>query len=226
MGTQRMLVGMTVLLLGALDATAAEYRGILTRVDLARNEIAVEGRGPRARGMSMNFSLLPESQVRFGMQPGLPSELEVGRNVTIFHETRDGRNIANLIRVSGSRPAVATVQGPNAITGTLRKVAVGEREIILVLPGEPGSEQETTLQVAENVQVSREGKAIRFEDLKVGDPVQVQTEQRASGLTAKVIQIGAPPPVMTTDQKIAKVRQVLQQVDFVLRLAEAASKGK
>src|SRR5262249_40950694 len=95
------------------------------------------------------------------------------------------------------------ISGPNTISGRLIHVGLTEREIVLNSAATQGSkETETTLLVPSDVKITRDQKALNFEELKTGEQVTIRTEKRDGHLVAAAIQAGgqvtaempAPPP--------------------------------
>src|SRR5262249_40040689 len=150
--TPRFFLTTFVLLTGSLPAPAAEVRGTVSKIDLARKELVLDGRGPGVRGQVLTFALTPETQVLFGRQAGQLSDLAVGKRVRVGLETPTGQAVALVIHALGAKPApgAPVTSDANTVSGVLRRVALTEREIVVISPG-PGGEKETALAVPDNV---------------------------------------------------------------------------
>lgn len=234
MTTKTLSLGFLAALALAAPAPAAEFRGVVSRVDAQRNVLVVEGRGIGKRGLLLDFAVEPGTAISFGRDPGRLTDLVPGRTVRVSYELQGERRLATRINVSGSRPGAevspapapapgaAPAAGGTTISGVLRRIALTDREIVVILPQEAGNELETTLAVAENVQVTRDRKPITLEQLVEGEQVAVRAEKRETGLVAVGIHVGGVPEAVAPPQenKIAKVRQILKTVDFFLQMAE------
>ena len=116
---------------------------------------------------------------------------------------------------------------PGAITGLLRRVAITDREIVVVNAGAKGGpEIETTILVPDATKILRDQKSIRFQDLKEGEQVAVNAEKKGRKLLARSIQVGpvagamAPPQpnaAPNANERIQRVREILKMVDGILQ---------
>jgi hypothetical protein len=225
------LIAVFVPLLMTAVAVAADVRGVISKVDLDRHEVTLEGRGRGARGMAFTFTVGRDTKILFGEQPGELADLSPGKHVRIRFEPQGKEAVAVLIQAHGSpparTPAAATPAAPaasgDAITGTLRRVAYTEREIVVVGPGPKGPETETTLAVADKVQVTRGDQTIAFDDLKEGEQVAVTAEKRDGKRTATAIHTGGGPvpatkPAATGKQE--RLQKVLRIVGAVLQIVQ------
>src|SRR5262245_55408808 len=97
---------LTTLVFG-LPASAADIRGIITRIDPDKKELVLEGRSRGARGLALSFKVEAETQVLFGQQRGQLRELSPGKRAQVFYELREGRRVATLITVAGPRAAAS-----------------------------------------------------------------------------------------------------------------------
>jgi hypothetical protein len=73
--------------------------------------------------------------------------------------------------------------------------------------------------------VTKDGKAIPFDDLKDGQPAAVRTEKRGGKLVAHSIEVGAGaasavPAAPEPGGRIARLRRLLQIADQILQQAE------
>jgi len=127
----------------------------------------------------------------------------------------------------GAAPAAAAAPAdPNAVTGTLQRVAQTDREIVVVGPGPKGAETETTFSVPETVKITQGDKAIKFDDLKEGVRVAVHPEKRDGKKVAESIQIlGEGGSTTQKPSRITQIRRVLQMADQILQMAEQQEKS-
>ena len=212
-------------------ASAAEVRGVISKVDLANNQLKVIGRGPD-RGTEWTFHFEGESRVLFGRKVGALSDLKEGRRARVEYDLREGRAIARIVHATGPGPAQPARRpaGPapaprgDGVTGVLRRVALTDREIVIVGPGPRGKETETTLAVPETVRVMKGNKAIAFDALQEGETVSVRVERRDGKAVAVAIQVGpgsaVPGPRGMNPDLIPKARLLLQLADRILQQME------
>jgi hypothetical protein len=218
-------LSLLAVMLFAGGAAAAEIRGVVVRVNAAKKELAIEGRGKGVRGMVINFAFNDDTQILIDKQPGKAADLVPGKRVRVSFDVEDGRRVARSITVHGAAAAQpALLPAPtdaNAVAGTLRRVAYTDRELVLIHAGlKAGAAEETTVVVPEGARISRDQKPIRFEDLKEGEQAVVATEKKDGQLTAKLVQIGAAAPTNPPERgerRIERIRQILKMVDEVLQ---------
>ena len=215
-------------LLLTVAASAAEVRGVIAKVDPDKSEIVLEGRGRGARGVTFTFTVDKDTRILFGQEPGKLTDLAPGKRIHVTFEVHGDRANALLIEAHGSPAAAAPAPAPapaapaDAITGTLQRLALTEREIVVVGPGPKGPDTETTIAVPETVRVTRGDKAIPFEELKEGEQVAVTAEKRNGKLTATAIYAGggkppAPAAAPPTGAKGERLQKILSVVGEVLR---------
>ncbi len=196
----------------ALPASAGEFVGMIARTDPVKNELVVDGRG-KSRGEALTFVVDGDTQILFGKQPAAVTDVPVGRRVHVIYETRDNRMMARVVRVNGPKPKAATAStDKGAITGVLRRVALTDREVVVIGPGPMGKETETTVAVPETARIMKGGKAATLESLKEDDPVSIVAEKRDGRLTATVVQVGPPEK----SDAIEKLRLGIKIADFLL----------
>ena len=210
-----------------LAASAAEVRGIIIKVDAGKYELTLEGRGRGVRGKSLTFRLDPKAEIVAGTQPGKMADLVAGKRVRVVYEMQGNERVAVRITLPGEAIAPVTVPAPigaNAVAGTLRRVALTDREIVVISPGSKGgAEIETTIAVPDSAKITRDQQAIRLEDLREGMQVVVQTEKKDRQLIAKSIQIGAAAPLAPEagrETRIERIRQILKMIDAALQRIE------
>jgi len=218
------------------SAAADEVRGLIVRIDPDKKELQLDVRGPR-RGAMLDLAIGPKTQVLIGGQPAALGDLAPGRRIRVVFELRDGKAVAQVIRAFGlglvqPRPQPqprADLPTPRKIgdglTGTLQRVALTDREVVVIGPGDKGPQTETTIAVPEKTPITRDGKAIDFDALKEGESVTVKTEMRKGRLTAMSIQVGqaaatAAPTMPPRRPLIPRLRQALKLADELLREME------
>src|SRR5947207_8101975 len=215
---------LTLLALGA-TAVAAEFRGVITRVDPEKKEVVLEGRGKGARGTSMTFHVDKDTQIVVGQEAGALADLATGKRVRVTYEVKGGKDVATQVHSLFGKPAVAVVRvpdDPNA--GTLQSIALTDREIVVIRRDHAGTETETTHQVPESARIMRADKPIKLEDLKEGERVAVKAEKRGGKMVAESIQVvtgAAAEP-----SKITRLRGILQMIDQLLEMAEQKRPAK
>jgi Cu/Ag efflux protein CusF len=222
-----LLTGLVVL----TAASADEARGRIVQIDPDKKEIRLETRAP-VRGV-LDLKIDAKTRILIGGQPAKLDDLAPGRRIRVVFQPHDGKPVAQVIRSLGLNllqpPAAAPPPGvaPKAgegVTGTLQRVAVTDREIVVIGPGSDGPQTETTIAVPEQTAITREGKKITLDELKEGEAAMVKTEKREGKLTAVSIQVGqaaaarsvAPP----RRNLIPRLRQALKIADELLREME------
>jgi hypothetical protein len=223
MTTARCALALLTILALVLTSFGAEVRGRIARVDLEKNVIVLEPLLLR-RGEPMSLALDKDTQVLFGRQAGTSADLSEGRRARVEYELRDGRLIARAVHVVGAAPTrrAMTLPPGEGLAGVLRRVALTDREIVIIGPGATGPETETTVAVPEGTKIFKDGKPVAFDDLKENDTVRAQVENRDGKLTAVLIQAG-PVAVAVTSQRqdlLPKIRGVLQMLDKILEQME------
>jgi hypothetical protein len=227
------LAGLLGLALPAL-ACAGEVRGFIVRVDPDNKEVLVEARGP-SRGMAMTLQVDDKTQVLVGGAPAALADLAEGRRARIVYEERDGKRVARVIRqlgigLRGALPAPAPAPAPspapaparkgaNTLTGTLQRVALTDREIVLLGPGPKGADSETTIAVPEGTPITKDGKTVGLDSLREGEKVTVETENRKDRLTAVSVTSGRPAASARRERRnlIPLLRLGLKMADQVLQ---------
>ena len=228
MSTKNCIFSLFAGLVLSMTASAAEVRGVILKVDAEKNQLTIEGRGLGVRGAIMMFQLDKDTQIQVGRKPTTVADLTSGRRVRITYEIQGDRRVALLITLLGGSPPAAAPDGGNSVSGILRRVNFTEREIVVVSPGKGDGEVETTLSVPEDAKITKDQKAISFDDLKEGDQVLVQVEKHDSRLVAKSIQLGVATNANTNAESgqhsIEKIRRALKLVDLLLQMMEQKSR--
>ena len=249
MTTRVPLLSFLATLLICAPSFSDEVRGVIDRVDPAKQElsIAVRGRGPRGRIFS--FKLAKEAQIHAGRQSAQLSDVHPGDRVRVYFENRDGERVAVDVSIRGLllRSAGPIVGGPierseelptptpvpadpNTVNGVLQRVALTDREVVIIGPGAKGEpELETTLTVGKETRITKDGKPIKLEGLKEGDRVVAHFQKRDDRMAADSITVGgkAPQgaPTAPPNDRIERLRQVLRLADYFLQqLAEQRGK--
>jgi hypothetical protein len=227
------------LLLVSASVFSEEVRGVIDKVDAAKGEFSVTVRGRGPRGLSLSFKLAQDAQIHAGRQSTDLSDLHPGERARVYFETRDGQRVAVDVSVrrlllgapassigrSEELPAPTPIPAdPNTVIGVLQRVALTDREIVIIGPGAKGEpELETTLAVNEDARITKDGKPIKFEDLKEGVRVTAHFQKHGDKMAADSITVGdkAPQTAAAPNDRIERLRQVLRLADFFLQqLAE------
>jgi hypothetical protein len=221
-------VSLVFVLLVATSSRAAEYRGIIRQVDPANKQITVEGRGKPYRKSTVTFAVEKETRILLAGQPATTADLVVGKHVKIDFDTKEGQPVARTIKIIGlppldltlsaPSPSAPSTNDPNSVSGTLRRIARTEPEIVVV-----NAQRETTIAVPESAKILRDQKPIRFADLHEGENVLVRTEKKDGQVLAKSIEAGAVgtgQPSPDRDHRIERLRQLLRMIDGLLQMAD------
>jgi hypothetical protein len=215
-------------------ASADEARGRILQIDPDKKVIRLETRRP-VRGGVLEIKIDPKTRILIGGQPAALSDLMPNQRIRVLYQERDGKAVAQAIRSlallrllappqEGARPSAPAKQG-EGVTGTLRRVGLADREIVVIGPGDKGAKTETVIAVPEETVIRRDGKKIALDDLKEGEAVTVKTEKKKDKLSAVSIQTGramaeAPPPAPPRRNVIPRLRQALKMADEILRELE------
>jgi hypothetical protein len=210
------------LLLGPAMA-AEEVRGIVLKTDADKQVLTIEGRGKGIRKSMLTFKVDKETQILFGRKMGRLTDLSAGKRVRVLYEVQNGQAVALRITAPGAVPAQPISPAPkdaNALVGTLQRVALTDREIVIIAPGpKGGTEIETTLLVPEDAKITKDQKVVRLEDLREGVQVVVVPEKQNGKLLARSIQVGAAPvgnSAVPEERRIEKIRRILKMIDYFL----------
>jgi hypothetical protein len=211
-------------------ASGAEARGRIIQINPENTELQLEAGGPR-RGTVLDLAVGPKTRIFIGGQPSTLSDLAPGQRVRVVFERREGKSIARVIRSLGLRaaviqpgPAAAPSKEGEGVTGTLQRVALTDREVVVIGPGAKGPRTETTIAVLEKTPILRDGKNISFDALREGEMVTVKTQSQKGQLSAISIQVG--PAAATASSRpprralIPRLRQALKLADELLRQME------
>lgn len=234
MSTKSCLLSLITGLLLGLTASAAEIRGVVIKADAAKNQLTIEGRGLGVRGVIVTLQLDQGTQIQINRKPAGVADLSPGRRVRVVYDFQGDQRVALLITLQGGQPspapsAVSAADKASGTSGVLRRVSFTEREIVVISPGGKGGEDvEMSLSVPEDAKITKDQKAISFDELKEGDQVLVQAEKRDDKLLARSIQLGASamakPNPEPGQHGIDRIRKALKLVDFILQTIEQKSK--
>jgi Cu/Ag efflux protein CusF len=229
----RFSLSLTATLVFLTAASAEEARGRILKIDPDKKEMRLGGLAPW-RGAVLDLKIGAKTEIFLGGQPATLNDLTPGQRVRVVFEQRDGKVVARTVRSLGlmrllqpplARPAAPLKEG-EGVSGTLQRVALTDREIVVIGPGAKGAQTETTIVVPEGTAITRDSKKIAFDDLKEGEPVTVKTESRKGQLTATSVQAGkvaaaAPAgPTMPRRDFIPRLRQALKLANELLREME------
>lgn len=211
------LAALMALLLGGTGA-AEEVRGIINKVDPDKRELTIEARGRGVRGLMMSFELAKDTRVLFARQEAAVADLKPGVRAVILYDTTNGRRIARRITVRGALPKAEPVKvDPNTVVGTVGRISLTERELMVVGAGPQEMKTETLLTVPENVSITRAKKAIKLDDIREGEAVIARTTRRDGKTVVKSMEVGGQPEMATTNQRAERIRTALKVIDFFLQ---------
>jgi Cu/Ag efflux protein CusF len=221
--------GLVLTLALGLPVRADEVRGVVSKVDPDKKELVIEGRGRAVRGQTVTFTLSPQTKIQRGGQTAKVTDLTEGKRVQVVYETRDGKRVATQVTVNpllGNLFANAAElppasNDPNRVTGVLRRIDLTEREIVVVGTGE----KEETFRIPETVAVTRDQKAVKFDDLKEGDAVVVQVEMR-DGKRAVTSVAAGTVAAQPGERPIQRLRAVLKRIDELLEQLDQRQRGE
>jgi hypothetical protein len=218
----RIVLAVALVSSSTVRLAAAEVRGVVSKVDLDKKELLLEGRGKGLRGQFVLIHFTPETRFEAGRQAAQPSDLTPGRRVRVLYESRDGVRQATLVSWLGlfantPPPGPAAALDPNTVAGTLERIALTEREITVVGPAAGGPEPtETTLSVPNDVVIQRDQKPVQLSDLKEGEQATVRFETRDGKRVARVITAGvAPAP--GTPQRGERIGEIMKLIEGLLQ---------
>lgn len=242
MSALRFSLSLAVGLVFITAASADEARGRIVQIDPDKQAIRLETRRPQ-RGGVLDLKTDAKTQILIGGQPAKLKDLAPGRRIRVVYEIRGGKATAQVIRSFGlnlaqpqpAAPQPAPPKEGEGVAGTLQRVAVTDREIVVIGPGAKGRDTETTIAVPEETAITRDGKKLTLDDLKEGETVTVKTESRKGKLAAVSVQVGqaaAAPPSLRGGKAgqpprrnlIPRLRQALQMADELLREMEEQGK--
>jgi hypothetical protein len=213
---------MTALVLAG-SGYAAEMRGVISKVDLEKNELILEGKG-KARGHAYTFNLSKDTRVQFGSEQFTVADLAVNRKVVITFDERNTNHVALIIKVAGPKPEAKTPAGAEAPAATVKLIALSEREIVVAAPSSQGGESEKTYVVPKDAKITRDDMPIQLEDIKEGDRVVVDAETHDGKDIVRSIRIGGK--ATTAKKKDMKPEDLMKWVRKFLQMAEQARQNR
>jgi hypothetical protein len=221
MGKHRLALSVVALLALTSALPAADIRGRIAGFDPNRRELQIEA---RLRRPPLLFVLAPDVQVLIGQKPAPLADLVPGQRVHLVYDLQDGRYVARAVHILGAvaEPAMPPPGGENDIAGVLQRVALTDREVVVVGPGPKGPQTEITIAVPEGARILKDGKVVALEALTEGVQVRVRVERREGRPpVAVVIQVGVGAAMPAEGGAvIPKIRLGLQILDKVLEQME------
>jgi hypothetical protein len=180
---------------------AEEVRGVIAKVDPDKKLLVLEGKNRGFKGLVLHLKLRDDTEVMVGRKPAKIGDLVPGKRARVLFETQGTERVAIRISVAGSLSSADSPSPPptiakklpsegSPVAGTLRRISLTDREIVVISPGRArNSETETTFLVPDNVKVVRNQRAIRFEDLREGEQVSVSGANQDGKLVAQTIEV-------------------------------------
>jgi hypothetical protein len=229
MQLKRYLAVLAAVLMLAGAASAVEVRGVISKVDTDKKELILDGKG-KDRGKSFTFPLTDDTRILLGSKAGTAADLSAGKRVRVDYEEHDGKRtnvvihalVLQLLKGTESTPSPATPAAGGAGSGTVRLINHEDREVVVVAGGGKGKEAETTLLVPKDVKVQRGDKATDLNELKEGETLSYEADQKDGKLTAKSLRVGAAdpnakpaapaPPASAKGEKGEKAMMLLQRL--------------
>ncbi len=198
------LVGLLV----AGPAGAETARGVITKVDVEKGQLVIQGKG---KG-SMTFSLVKDARVEKGKKDGKVKDLRVGRRVRVRYKEDGEKLVATSVRVMGRKAARANGR---PILGRLQDIDLEDRQItVRGKLGRGEKRRAITLDLPDGVKVTRAGKPFKLKDLEKGTLVRVEHRTRGGQLEAQAIH------VIDAQALIDRTRHAMNRLDFYLKMAE------
>jgi hypothetical protein len=193
-------------------ASAAEIKGVIAKLDPEKKELLVEGKG-KARGLTFHFALTDDTRVLFGSKAGVLTDLLADKRVRVAYDEHDGKQIAMVIHALYAKPeAKNTPKAGEGLAGKVQLINRTEREIVIVGSGNA----ETTLSLAENAKIDREGKEITIDEVKEGEGVRAEAEQKEGKWIARALHLGvtaAPAPAQSAKaERRERLMKILEAV--------------
>lgn len=216
-------LGLMIALVLAGTGYAEEMRGVISKVDLEKNELILEGKG-KARGHAYTFTLNKDTRVLFGSEQFTVADLAVNCKVMITFDERNNINVALIIKVAGPKPEAKIPPGAEAPAATVKLIALSEREIVVAVPSGQGGESEKTYVVPKDAKITRDDMPIRLEDIKEGDRVVVDAETHDGKDTVRSIRIGGKATI--AKKKDMKPEDLMKWVRTFLQMAEQARQNR
>src|SRR5690348_9668794 len=99
------LLAVLVLPLLSAATVAAEVRGVISKVDVDRHCVMLEGRGRGARNITFTFTVDKDTKILFGDKPGELADLSPGKHVRVSFDRQGNEDVAVLIQAHGRPPA-------------------------------------------------------------------------------------------------------------------------
>jgi hypothetical protein len=226
MFTKNALIALLAGLALAASVSAAEIRGVISKVDSENKELLIEGLGKAGKGMTFTFVLNDDTRVLFGSNAGSLADLVVGKRTRVIFDDRDGKQTALVIRPLYLQPKAkdgVAMAPANGSGGVLRLINSNDREIVVVGANPKGGESETTLHIPKDLKVQRGDKPTGFDDLKEGELLSFEADKKDGKFLAKSLRAGPPDPnaksapaMLPEDKKGEKAKKVLEVLFKIL----------
>jgi Cu/Ag efflux protein CusF len=240
---RKYVLGLLAPMLIACSVHAEELRGVVIKADPSRKIFTIETRGgKRVRGRVITFLVGNDTQILRGKDTAALADLSAGERVRVTFEDRGNGPVALMVRMHeplssilsapGAAPAPngppppqpLPADGANTVSGVARRVALTDREIVVVRSDGKSGEMETTIEVPADAKITRDQKPARLEDIKEGQTISVQTQHKNGKVLAQSIEVGAtraaaaPPAAANPDRaRVQRLRMILKMVDFYLQ---------
>ncbi len=211
----------------SISAHAQEtMRGEIREIDPKKRLLQVEARNGRFRRQVITIHVPTKTQIEFGIlrpEAGQFADLQTGRRARFILIEEKNQLQAISIRVIGRRPVRASksIAGENVVSGMLQRVALTDREIVVIGPGKDGPETETVLAVPENVKVIVDGKAIPYAKLRDGQTAKIRTFTKQGKRWAQTVLVGEGDlPTSQSQNEGGRFQLLIQMARNALDLAE------
>jgi Cu/Ag efflux protein CusF len=110
-GLKFIMVALGAFFLWTANGRADEFRGKITKVDAAKKEVVVEGRGS-GRGLALSFAVNAETRIQMGRDPAKLEDLQAGDRVRLLFENRNNQRVALAINDLSLRRLLAPADAP------------------------------------------------------------------------------------------------------------------
>jgi hypothetical protein len=191
----------SALLVFAARAAAEDVRGVIVKVDPEKKLLVLEGKSKGYKGVVLRLRVSEDTEIVVGRKSAKLADLATGKRARVLFETQGDEQVAlrismvslaSLLEAISGTPAPETVESvpPSAtsVKGVLRRVSFTDHEIVVVSPGSAkNSEVETTFLVPDDARITHRQQSVRLTDLREGEAVAVEGENRDGRFVAKSI---------------------------------------
>ena len=192
-----------IILVLAVRAAAEDVRGVIVKVDPDKKLLVLEGKSKGYKGVVLRLRVPDDTEIVVGRKPAKLADLATGKRARVLFETQGNEQVAlrismvslaSLLEAVSATPPPETVEAvqssATSVKGVLRRVSITDREIVIVSPGPAkNSEVETSFLVPDNARITHKRQSVRLTDLREGEPVAVEGENRDGRLVAKSITV-------------------------------------